>query len=56
MMPAVLTAVKKEIKVTNGIPALTIESSEENPNIIDAEKGLLVHLPRREQRSLTLRA
>ena len=37
MMPAVLVAVKKEIEVTNGIPALTIESSKENPNIIDAE-------------------
>ena len=39
MMPTVLAAVKKETKVTNGIPALTIESSKENPNIIviDAE-------------------
>ena len=37
MMPAVLAAVKKETEVTNDIPALTIESSEENPKIIDAE-------------------
>jgi len=41
IIPAVFVAVKKETEVTNGIPALTLESSKENPKIIDAERIFL---------------
>ena len=49
MMPTVLAARKKETEVTNGIPALTLESSEENPKIIVIDTEGIVCSPAKKR-------